>query len=58
MSHAVFPNQYIAGLTPLTNCKCLELEALSSIRTMVKLAGTNDMAKMTQIAITRSIALE
>ena len=46
----------MAGLTPLTNCKCLELEILSSIRIMTKLAGMKDMAKMTQVA-TRTSAL-
>lgn len=56
MSQRKLVTQYMKGLTPLTNCRCLELEALSSIRTMVKLAGMKDMANMTQIAITTSIA--
>lgn len=56
MSQKKLVTQYMKGLTPLTNCRCLELEALSSIRTMVKLAGMKDMANMTQIAITTSIA--
>lgn len=57
MSHMKLVTQYIVGLMPLTNCKCLLLETRSSIRKRTKLAGTKDMAKITQMATTTFTAL-
>lgn len=54
MSHEKLAIQYMVGLMPLTNCRCLELDVLSSIKNMTKLAGMKDMANMTQIAIDRA----
>lgn len=47
----------MAGLTPLTNCRCLALLTLSWIRKRTKLAGMKDMAKITQMDTTTSVEL-
>lgn len=39
----------MTGFTPLMNCRCLALLTLSWIKNTTKLAGTKDMAKMTQM---------
>lgn len=57
MSHRKLVDQYTVGLTPLTNCRCLELEILSSIKIITKLAGIKDMAKITQVATNTSALL-
>lgn len=54
MSQKKLAIQYTRGLTPLTNCRCLACVTLSWIRYSTKLAGTKDMAKITQIATTAS----
>lgn len=54
MSHRKLAVQYTSGLTPLTNCRSLAWVTLSWMRYRTKLAGTNDMAKMTQMATTAS----
>lgn len=55
MSQAKFANQQTAGLTPLTNCRCLALFTLSWMRKRTKLAGMKDMANMTQMDTTTSV---
>lgn len=54
MSQKKLAVQYTIGLTPLTNCRCLACVTLSWIRYSTKLAGTKDMAKITQMATTAS----
>ena len=49
MSQVKLASQYRIGLTPLTNWRCLALLTRSSIRNSTKLAGTKDMAKITQM---------
>ena len=39
----------MTGFTPLMNCRCLALLTRSWIRNTTKLAGTKDIAKMTQM---------
>lgn len=55
MSQAKLANQQTAGLTPLTNCRCLALLTLSWMRKRTKLAGMKDMAKITQMDTTTSV---
>lgn len=42
------------GFIPLTNCRCLALLTRSSMRKSTKLAGTKDMAKITQMETSTS----
>lgn len=39
----------MTGFTPLMNCRCFALLTRSWIRNTTKLAGTKDIAKMTQM---------
>lgn len=55
MSQAKLANQYTAGFTPLTNCRCLALFTRSWMRKRTKLAGMKDMAKITQMDTTTSV---
>jgi hypothetical protein len=44
-------------LTPLTNCKCLDVVTRSSIRKTRKLAGINANANITHMAVNISIVI-
>ena len=44
----------MTGLSPLTNCRCFALIPLSYTRKTTKLAGTNDIATIINIAIRTS----
>lgn len=44
----------MTGFIPLTNCRCLALLTRSSMRKSTKLAGTKDMAKITQMETSTS----
>lgn len=49
MSQTKLESQYMTGFTPLMNCRCFALLTRSWIRNTTKLAGTKDIAKMTQM---------
>ena len=49
MSQMNVATQYSQVWTPLMNCMCLALDTLSWMRKTTKLAGTKDMAKITQM---------